>query len=306
MIGRTNIQDTTNAGYGFQNLIVGAENTSFGGNTSFLQYQGVGNVLFPGGLPVERIMGANFATNLGGNGSINASYLLLDSNQFNGFAAATTQRFVNRAEIFGGNIDYTFSKINAGASFGQINYDEDDSRALDDENNKYYEAHASYAGDNFGVSGGYRHIEAQYQAPGDWGRYGLIRNPTNVKGYNINGTVSLTGALKLTGGYENLEQIIAGDGTIEKYTVNLGYDLPSGVKLFGGYENTTFEDFGTNPDAEYSFVTAGVGYNFSSNSTFTLQYQYADVDNDFVIGNNRGTGGTFKGSFFSSQLSVKF
>ena len=306
IIGRTNIQDTTNNGIGFQNLIVGAEQSGYNGNGSFLGYQGVGNVLFPGGMQVERIQGLNFATNFGnGNGTINASYLLLDANQYSGFST-TTNRFINRASVFGGNIDYTFGRINVGGSFGEMDYADDDNSAFNANNNKYFEAHGGYSGPKFGLTGGYRHIEAQYQAPGDWGRYGLIRNPTNVEGYNINGSLAVTGALKLTGGYENLDQMLGGDGNIEKYTVGLGYDLPSGVKLFGGYENTRFDGFAAGGTPEYSFVTAGVGYNFASNSSFTFQYQYADVDNDFVIGNNRGTGGNFKGSFFSSQLSVKF
>ncbi len=282
----------------FQNITVGGE------QASFLNYQGIGNVN-ANGLAVQRLMGATVSAGFGsGAGAINASYLLMDANTFTGFVPGTG-RNVNRAEVFGGDISYNFSNLKVGAGFGQINYNEDDSRALD-ENNKYYEVNAGYTGNNFGITGGYRHIEAQYQAPGDWGRYGLIRNPTNVQGFNVNASLNLTGALSLNGSYENLEQILAGDGEIEKYSVNLSYDLPSGVKLFGGYENTQFQDFGANPDAEYSFVTAGVGYNFTTNSTFTLSYQYADIDNDFVIGNNRGTGGTFRGSFFASQLSIKF
>jgi len=303
VLARTSDQTTTNTNalsrLNFQNLTVGGE------QGSFLNYQGVGNVN-PNGMAVARLMGVNFATEFGnGDGAINASYLIMDANQNTGFVGSSG-RTVNRAEVFGGDISYKFFGIGARIAYGQTNYNDNNSRALQDDNNKYYEASATYSKSIFAVSGGYRHIEAQYQAPGDWGRYGLIRNPTNVEGYNINGSIGLTRALSLTGGYENLEQDIAGDGEIEKYTVGVAYDLPSGVKLFGGYENTQFNDFGQNPDAEYSFATAGIGYNFSSNSTFTFQYQYGDVTNDFVIGNGRGTAGSFRGSFFSSQLSVKF
>ncbi len=301
ILARAGDQKTTNTNafntLNFQNITVGGE------QATFLAFQGLGNSL-PGGLPVARIMGVNFATNLFYNGKLNASYLLLDGNNNYGFVGSTGGA-INRAEVFGGDVTFGFNKIEAGAAFGQTNYKADNSRTLD-ENNKYYSANAAYTGDRFGVYGGYRFIETNYLAPGDWGRYGLIRNPTNVKGFNVGGSFELTESLLLKGSYENLETIVNGSGRIEKYAANLEYNLPAGARLLGGYENTKFKNYNAGPQPEYSFVTAGIGYNFTTNSTFKLTYQYADIKNDFVIGNQRGTGGTFKGNFFASQLSVKF
>ena len=301
ILARASDQKTTNtnafSALNFQNITVGAE------QGSFLAYQGLGNSL-PNGLSVQRIMGANFATNIFYKGKLNLSYLLLDGNNNDGFVGSTGGD-VNRAEVFGGDVTFGFKKLDVSAAFGQTNLKADNSRSLTD-SNRYYSGSLAYTADRFGLFGGYRFIETNYLAPGDWGRYGLIRNPTNVKGFNVGGSLEITDSLLLKGTYEQLQTIVNGDGKIRKYAVDLEYNLPSGVRLLGGYENTRFTDYNAGPEPEYQFVTAGVGYNFTSNSTFKLTYQYADINNDFVIGNNRGTGGTFKGSFFASQLSVKF
>lgn len=296
ILARTS-QNGTTSNQPFQPLTASAE------QRTFLGYQGIGNTL-PGGFPVSRIMGVDFTTNLLQNGTINAAYLILDADESYGTVGSTGGQ-VNRLELFGGDIKMRFGGIDVGAGYGQVNFKDDSRRSLT-ENNKYYQANVGYAGDRFGLWGGYRHIETNYVAPGDWGRYGLIRNPTNVKGFNVGGSLNLTPALSLNGTYEQLEQILTGDGEIRKFAIELKYNLPSGVKLLGGYEDTRFEDFGVLPTSQYRFTTVGLGYNFTTNSMFSLTYQYGDVENDFVIGNARGTGGSFSGGFVASQLSVKF
>src|SRR5205807_1739323 len=85
-------------------------------------------------------------------------------------------------------------KVEGGYSQTTLQYNT--SNILNDDNKAWY-AKATFTGDKWNIWGGYREVEANYIAPGDWGRLGILRNPSNIKGFQVGGHLDLTNALTL-------------------------------------------------------------------------------------------------------------
>jgi len=164
----------------------------------------------------------------------------------------------------------------------------------------------------------YREIGANYLAPGDWGRLGVLQDLTNLKGYRFGGSVDIWRKFKFTANGEfdsglsdNYGDItfLGSNSKIEMYQVRLDYRAKKNLTLFGGWESTRFGHvynvtgaFLGSGDPLYQWTTFGLDCGISSNTKFTLQYQLSDVDNDYQVTN----GSNFRGGFLTSQLTYKF
>jgi len=245
-----------------------------------------------GRLDIDRIFGARLNIPLTTSGNVNLAYLLLlENNQlFIGGEEA------NRVDVYGGDVSFNLGGINLSGGFSRsdLKYNAD---TINDEDNNAWFVKAAYTGRNFGLFGKYESIQANYIAPGDWGRLGILRNPTNIRGFEVGGYIDLTGALKLTANaafYEGLDDDFA-TGTvrgafseetnINRYSVGLDYRLSSNVGILLGFESTNFEDLAINggvtgaaffDDTRYNWYTVGLGYNLSDAAKLTIQYQMSD------------------------------
>jgi hypothetical protein len=270
-------------------------------------------------MDIDRVFGARLNIPLTTSGNINLAYLMFMENNQTFIAGVEA----NRLNVFGGDVSFNFGGIDvaAGYSKSNLNYNGDN---INDEDNSAWFLKAGYTGRNFGLHAQYRRIEANYVASGDWGRLGILRNPTNIQGFQVGGYIDLTGALKLSANAEfdkgidndfatgTVRGAFDEDTTINKYEIKLDYRLSSNVGLLLGFESTNFEDLAINAgaapanffdDTRYNWYTVGLGYGLSDAAKLTIQYQLSGHRNDYQV---TGTGTDFRGGFLTTQLTIKF
>lgn len=272
----------------------------------------------PGGLTLtfDRQLGFNANIPVTATGNVNLAYLWLETDA----TALPVGNPVNRMSVFGGSADLGLGRLKLEGGFSETDLQYNTDNVLTDDNTAWF-AKASFAlSDKFSLWGGYREVEANYLAPGDWGQLGVFRNPTNIKGWQVGGKVDLGSAvtLKATGEFDKgKDNTYAGttgfgdDTKINKWSVDLAWKATSNLNLYAAYEQTKFDDFVTpngflpgsitgTPD--YRWATFGLGYGLSEKAKLTIQYQISDIEHDYQV----STDGNFKGGFLTTQLSVKF
>jgi hypothetical protein len=157
--------------------------------------------------------------------------------------------------------------------------------------NAAYEVGTKIGSGSWSLAGGYRRVESNFQAPGNWDRLGTIQNPTNIKGaygtFNLNLGSRL--AASVTG--RDYDQVV-GAGTISNVATAVNYRL-SPVSEFSVTSDKT--DLSTG--VTQRFLTFGFSKVMGANSTFRLGYQTVD---------HEGIAGAGKGSIVTSTYSVRF
>jgi len=186
------------------------------------------------------------------------------------------------------------------------------------DNSAWY-AKLGIGGNKWGLSGQYREVQANYLAPGDWGRLGVERNPTNIEGFGVDGHLDLSSKLTLsaTGEFDKgVDDAFGATGfntstKINKYTVGLSYWLNPNLSLNIGYEDDKFTSLdpsvllnATSADADYAWTTIGIGYGLSDTTKLMIQYQLSDITNEYQV--TPGGGGRFTGGLLTTQLTIKF
>ena len=272
-----------------------------------------------GGYPImtfDRTLGANLNVPITSSGNLNLAYLWLDS--LNDIPVDGTG--ANRLAIYGGDLKFTFSKLTLSGGYSKSDLKENET-IVNNIDNAAWHVEGRLDSHKWGINGGYREVEANYLAPGDWGRLGIERNPTNIKGFNAGMHFDLSHTLTLKAGGEwdtgknsNFGGTTGFDtGTnINSWHADLTWQMNRNLSLFLGYEDTEFTHLNgavvTNTpgstSASYKWATFGMGYRLSDSAKFTVQYQASDVTNDYQV--IQGGGGRFKGGLLSTQLSVKF
>lgn len=279
-----------------------------------------------GSMPIERTLGINLDTPLGPNGNLNLAYLWLDSLQGLAFTnGGGTAEQADRLAVYGGDLSFAFGrlKVSGGYSKSDLMYNSSNINNSDDSE---WNAKLEYGGHKWGLSAGYREVNANYMAPGDWGRLGVQLNPTNIEGWQVAGHLNITHALilKATGEFDkgvsdNYGMTGFNTGTdINTYTVGLTYLFNPNLGLRLGWEDDEFTGLdpsvegnsaGADTSASYKWATIGVDYGFSENTKWSIQYQISDVSNDYQVtpGGPGGIAtGRFTGGFLTTQFSIKF
>lgn len=163
----------------------------------------------------------------------------------------------------------------------------------------------------------YREVGLNYLAPGDWGRLGILRNPTNIRGVLGHGGwkfgrgwgVSAEG--ELSHGLRDEDSagsFFDGDTKIERYSVRLDGPIKSGFGWYVSYENTLFRDLagaGVTSSPRYEWYGLGLKGPISGNAQFSLAYEQSAIKQDFVTSGGF-VGNDFRGGFLTTQISVKF
>lgn len=192
----------------------------------------------------DRQLGGNLNIPLGKVGNVDLAYLWLNSDETD---VATLN--ANRLSVFGGsaNLHFGVLKLEGGWSGTDLQYN--GSNLLSNNNDAFY-GKASLGSKNWGLWGGYREVQANYLAPGDWGRLGVLKNPTNIEGFQVGGHLDLSRSLTLKAdgefdkGVSNTFQNTTGFSTgtdISKYSVTLGWKATSNLKFWVGYEDDIFK-----------------------------------------------------------------
>lgn len=256
-------------------------------------------------LNVARAMGAVLKFGLGENGGITASLVSFDGNNISAGTTQTGGAGYNRNEVYGVDLDYKLGEnltLMGGLGKSSFKTNKTDNSVGDNQRQNFgvkYNAGALDLGVN------YRKIEANYQAPGDWGRYGFYRNVNDVKGVDFMVGFKVSDNLHLTGSRANLDTINFGGGVrgLESTNIGANFKINSNWTLMASYEDTQFKNGFYNND-QFKYTTFGFGYDMGANTLFKLWYQVADVTT--TPSALTTAGGQSKGSFIGAQFSVKF
>ncbi len=262
---------------------------------------------------IDRSVGANLNVGLGRSGHLSLGYLLLQSDTT---TPIDLGNFANQLAVYGGDLDYLLKGVKVEGGYHKSDL-QDDGSVSNGSDNGAWNVRVSTDQRHFSLYGEYRQVEANYLAPGDWGRLGILRDPTNIKGWRVGGSVDLGPKLKLAGGAEIDKGVsddfapstfLDSDTNISRYDIRLDYFLRPNFNLFGAYEATRFgslaapANFAGSGDPSYRWATFGIGYGLSANSRLNIQYEFSDIDNDYQATN----GASFHGGLLTTQLSIRF
>lgn len=281
----------------------------FGGrNSAITSVNGVEiNPMFLGNGTVDQTLGLQLQFPIGDMGGLNLAYMWQDSNTLTPFGAGA----FNRQEVFGGEANFRFGNIDVYGSYAQTTLKENNSTTSNDDN-VAYDIRLGYSTDNWGVKGGYRRVENNFSAYGDWGRIGTWWNPTNIEGFNAMVWFKPSAAFKIYGkgeflsGVENfITSPIGRDDDVTSFKVGLDYNLSNGWMAGLSYEDTRF-DYNVGTDPHIRFYTIDLGYNLSANSNIRVFYIYSDADYKGRFGLDPAGAGRYTGGLIGTQLSLKF
>jgi len=277
-------------------------------------------------LDVQRMMGGSYDFRFGGDkGKITASYV-----DFDGSASITVTpqpllplSGVNRYNVYSADLNYDLGgmqfELGGGKSVGygftqqagggqNLTKGGSDTQNLDtliDSANSRWDVALGSHTDNHSWKLGYRNVEANYAAPGDWGRVSIFRNLTDTKAYNASASLMVTKKIGLHGWYEKGEAI-AGIGNYASWKAGVETDLTAKWAADFTMEDTNFKGGfqGIGNGASSKFRTLRLGYDMGAMKSFNVFWQQSEMLGVGLI--NRGFPAADKGSFYGFQYSVKF
>jgi len=313
--GRTSDQ-VTSAGNPFQTLSAGSSGVS----NYNLGVSGRPVGLAPDLLTIDQMLGGTLSVPILGHSTIDVSYLVLDSNTEANVAAVGVPVLANRVDVYGGDLTLK-GVIPAGigltGGYSRSDVMENGTRIVTSHNQRAT-GDLSWMGGNLSLKAGYRYIEPNYAAPGDWGRIGIWWNPTDIKGptaelgYNFTKTL----ALKATGEYYNGTGLSGGflstSDKITRLTADLGYKFMPGASVDLGIESvdwslSTTAHTLTNGLKPYErWYTLGLGYDLSNNTMLKIMWQVSDYNSKGQPGFTVFGQPTARGGLITTQLSIKF
>jgi hypothetical protein len=261
----------------------------------------IGLMAGAGGVLVDQTLGFHLNVPLTEKGSLDLAYL------FHG----SRQTANNRAQVFGGNLNWDFGMIDFMAGYAQSNVYMGDTSVVT-RNNAAWNVGAKYGAERWGIGGQYREIQPLFQSAGDWGRIGMWWNPTDVKGFDLNAHFDLTDSLRLNASgmwYSGLGKTgVSGMGTGDKvnsYKVGIDYRMNESWTTGLGFELVDW-NLGTlgvlNGKPKERWYNIGLGYDLHENAKLSFLWQISDYDGKATP----GFGGRFTGNLLTTQLSIKF
>ncbi len=258
-------------------------------------------------------LGAVLSIPVGDSAGVEASYLIHDLvnplSLNNG--AATVQ--ANRLNVLGATGHIGFGKVKLSGGYAKSVPMYNTKNIGMDKGNQ-----AAWAGlsTSFGIVDldlEYRKIQYNYGAAGTWRRIGTNWNPTNIKGFYGHVGINLTSALSLHYMGEFDKTIAATtfqkkDADIQSNQGKLVYKMNDAWNAMLGYEEVLVKGvnaaFSGGQNTRQRWASVGLGYNMGTNSMLNFGYEYGSVFNTIPWGT--GPVGSYKGGFFTSQLSIKF
>ena len=216
----------------------------------------------------------------------------------NAFGEGTTSG--DRLEVMGVGADFKVSdqlKINAG--YGQSVLKYEGTELINNDNTAIWVS-ADYTGESFGLNLGYRNIEEDYLAPGEWERLGTWFEPRGIEDFQAGANFGFGGNAKvrLRGIFGSVQN---GGPDYNSLKGDVDFGFGGGWNGTVGYERFSFESSGTDP--KQSWITVGVNRALGNNGLLKLVYQYGD--HSFYGVKDRGRS-DLKGHILFGQVTVKF
>jgi hypothetical protein len=278
------------------------------------------------GLSIDQSLGLHLSVPLSNTGALNLAYMWLDSDTplFVIGPAATA----NRVNVYGGDVKFNFSNLDVEGGYSKSDVMANGHSVINRNNNAWY-ATLGYAGGNWGIKGGYRRIDPQFSAPGDWGRIGIWWNPTDIKGWYADAHFDINKDLRLmanAGFYTGTNTTINGvtglgtDDHLNHASVGIGYKMGANHSLLLGYEGVWWDladrpgigFVGGNPTE--TWFNIGWGVDLSARAKFNVLWQISKYDSKGVAGMGPfgfGPGGAAaqtraEGGLITTTLSFRF
>jgi len=311
-------------------LVIGNNRTAFGNSEGIFGTNNQ-NINSTSGLlsTMDKAAGANLSFGLGSNGHINLDYLVLDQEERNSTGGGSFDNLLNtgganRDAVYGADAEFGFGRLKISGAFHKSELTANES-AINAHDNQAWNANVGYSSGKVGIWGGYREVDNDYFAPGDWGRLGIVQNPANIKGWQAGAHLDLSNVIRLTAtgewdkGQESEGAAQGGALTsspfdtntnIRDLTARVDFRINPNFSIFGSIEDsnfstldTTFSGIGGTDHASFDWTTVGFGYGLSSNAKFNLQYQFSNGGASDASGNGLAR---FNGGILTSQLTIKF
>ncbi len=279
-------------------------------------------------LNVERMMGATYDFKFGGDkGKISASYVDFDGSGFTVLAGQPVgrggpgQTIITRQNVYGLDLTYDLGgmmlELGGGKSVGlgfttngggdiaqQLGSDTQNLDTIINSANSRWDVAIGSRTDDHSFKLGYRNVESNYIAPGDWGRVSIFRNLTDTKAYNVSGSLKLTKKIGAHGWYEKGEAI-AGVGNYASWKAGVETDLTSKWNANLTFEDTNFKGgfLGLANGASSKFRTLRLAYDMGAMKSLNVFWQDTNLDR---VNGFRSVSSTGRGSFYGFQYSIKF
>lgn len=177
-----------------------------------------------------------------------------------------------------------------------------------DEDNTALDAKITVPVGGLGLDLGYRIIEANFNAPGNWFKIGNTFNPTNVTGpyayitYGITPSVSLVANGAWYKGADDLAGTLSlKDDKVWKAEADLKWGFTPNTSLMLGTEYVNWQPDGADNDAKETYITIGLLQQLTANTAVDLSYQ--------IINWNGDAGAAvadYKGAVAVAQFKAKF
>lgn len=312
LFGRTDGR-LTNQGYDVAGVTAGAFN--FGrGSQNIIGGYGGGNTV------ADTTFGAHLNVPLSDKGSVDLAYLIHSQNSPVN-AGAPGMR--DNVHVFGGQVNYQITdaiKFNAGYSQSNIF---NGKKSVVTRDNFAWNLMATYEAERWGLSAGYREIQPNFGAAGDWGRIGAWWNPTDIKSIKVGAHFDVTENLSLWGSGEwasglgktykafNGGPTVTGlrtDDRADSYKIGLDYKMENGWNWMLGAELVDFRMNGLADRGTQRWYTLGLGYNLSETANFKFMWQISDHDartSGMWAAPGNATG-RYTGNLITTQFTIKF
>lgn len=260
-------------------------------------------------LRVDQSLGADLSIPLGDTGSLKLAYAMFDTNTAITVNAPNGEfGRVNRLNVYGADLNLKFGDLSLRGQASKSDLSENTHNTVNEDNMAWDVSLGWSNSDRWGLNAGYRHIEENFVAPGDWGRIGIAWNPTNIEGFNAgiwfkpNTDVKVYARGEFVEGVNETNSGLTGLGfsdgdKLNSFIIGLDYRLGPTWTTGISYEQNRFE-FDSGDDTKLSWINVNFGWNISENSSF--RFGYIHGDHDF------SGGGTSKGGLFTTQVSVRF
>ena len=325
------------------NVFAGRDNTSeggsVGGNPIAGLFAGQNGIPFTPGesrpigqwsggwLPINQHMGVNVNLPLGANGTLDLAYLWLSSNNVDGGVGPSGgPGQANGVNVYGGTAYFNFGGFNVEGAYSKSDMVMNGHSAVSKQDDAYWINIAKDFG-RWGAKVGYRQINPQFGAPGDWGRIGMWWNPTDIKGITADAHLDLSDTTKLyasgqfytgTGNSVTVGNFTSsGLGTNDKITsivVGISHKLGTANTVDLGFESVNW-NLADRPSVSFTggkpverWYNIGFTHKINDKSMFRMLWQISDYDSKNVqgFGTAFNNAATAKGGILSTQLSVKF
>jgi hypothetical protein len=299
--------------------------------------QGPGRPVGNDGLafPIDQMLGLHLNVPLTARGSVDLTYILLDSNTIlgnninaptvtTGTGAAQVVNRANRVAVYGleGRFNFGALEVWGGAAKSDIMYNA--SRAITTGNNAYH-VNAGWTAPRWGIQGGFRRIEERFAAPGDWGRIGIWWNPRAIEGAMASAHFNITDDWRLRASgewYQGTEPAANFPGAfndsdrVDRYVVGLEYRFAANWDLALGAEWVDWRlgAGGGRPAANPTerWYNIGFGWTLGPQARMSFLWQISEYNGQAAVfspwqgaiaglNNNQARGG-----LITTQLSVKF